>query len=136
MVLPRGRNEARRRVLGLVGRVVPLSRGDDETAKRDGTESGEEVGTPVTAQTKKKKKKKKKEEEEKLTKLSKRGYMYRETNWDIGRAAERAGVKVIRQRVKKEAEAQAQALGQVPEEKSERKRMGRRVKLGGGKKRG
>lgn len=119
MVLPRGRNEARRRVLGLVGRVVPLSRGDDETAKRDGTESGEEVGTPVTAQKKKKNGRK-------------RGYMYRETNWDIGRAAERTGVKAIRWRVKKEEKVEAQAA----ERNGARKPMGRRGKLGRGKKRG
>ena len=65
MTLPRARNEARRRRLGLVGR---LRRGEEEE------EEQRDRAAPV---------------EPKLGK----GYMYRLGNWEIGRAAERAKVK-------------------------------------------
>jgi len=96
MRLPVPRDQPRRRRLGLVGRVREMS---TSTVPPAGTtaETGGAIGlvevqgtrTPRQAD----KKARARVPEEQLMKL-RPGYQYRESNWSIGRAAERAGVKV------------------------------------------
>lgn len=77
--LPRGRNEARRRRLGLV------------TRKRVEAGGMRGIGTLAPPATEGK------GDGENVVKTlppTKKGYMFRETNWEIGRAAEKAKVKV------------------------------------------
>lgn len=75
MTLPRGPGAARRRRLGLESREMTTmaAAGPEEEAEQ---EKGDENGRRVLAQ------------------MSKRNYMYRETNYEIGRAAEKAKVVV------------------------------------------
>jgi ribosomal protein L27 len=82
-VLPLPRNSMRRRRLGM------------EAVKMDTAELEAELEKekePVVEE-KKAKSKERKGEEGRVLQL-KSGYMYRESNWEIGRAAERAGIKV------------------------------------------
>ena len=108
MGLPRGRGAARRRRLGLEVREMSSTVSTSAiTVGADGVGIGEEQGLVAgedkglgdgtgkegaNDQDRKGKKKKKKKEKPDL-KLS-GGYMYREANWQIGRAAEKANVKV------------------------------------------
>lgn len=87
MTLPRARNEARRRRLGLVGRqrqIGDLANGEEDGAdmpvaaaaeRNPNTKIAKKVPAPVALTLKK-------------------GYMYRPGNWEIGRAAERARITV------------------------------------------
>ena len=98
--LPRGRGAARRRRLGLEARDMstdamgagPIGGALAEAmAERDGTEGSNEVEIasqemPTSAGPKMS------DPKQKLA--LKDGYMYRESNWEVGRAAERAKVKV------------------------------------------
>jgi large subunit ribosomal protein L27 len=82
--LPLPRNSPRRRRLGMVATKVELPPVeelvlDDEVLEND----AEEVVVP---------KKERRGEEGRNLKLG-TGYMYRESNWEIGRAADRAGVR-------------------------------------------
>lgn len=98
MTLPRGKHEPRRRRLGLVGRQREMG----TLARKDAGEVVEGVGTPMAATAS--------EGGAKTTVIntvppkptivtwvpptSKKGYMYRPSNWEIGRAAENAKVTV------------------------------------------
>jgi hypothetical protein len=70
MTLPRGPGAARRRRLGMESREMTTMATTGEEVK--GMEEGRR----------------------KMSQMSKRNYMYRETNWEIGRAAERAKIPV------------------------------------------
>ncbi|KAF7960021.1 hypothetical protein EAE96_001621 [Botrytis aclada] len=90
-VLPLPRNTVRRRRLGM--EVVKIEEpqvemGTEEVAVEVSVEGAEKEGK------KKEKKKKERKGEEGRNLQLRPGYMYREANWEIGRAAERAKVKV------------------------------------------
>ena len=93
MALPRGRNGSRWRRLGMVG--VPIEEAEVEEAgaeeAADGPlwKKGEEGVVVAGSQVKGANLLGTKPHLE-----LKKNYMYRESNWSIGRAAERAGVKV------------------------------------------
>ncbi len=70
MTLPRGPGAARRRRLGMESREMTTMATTGEEAKGVG------------------------EGRRDMSQMSKRNYMYRETNWEIGRAAERAKIPV------------------------------------------
>ncbi len=84
-VLPLPRNSMRRRRLGVVPQQIDIS-----TLAPAAVEAAE--ATEESAAPKKKIVERRGEEGRKLT--LRPGYMYRESNWEIGRAAERAQVKV------------------------------------------
>lgn len=87
-VLPLPRNSMRRRRLGMVAQK--MEEPEEISVRADLVED------PIAAATQESVivgKKSKKEEEWKSLKL-RPGYMYRESNWEIGRAAEKANVKV------------------------------------------
>lgn len=87
-VLPRKREAPRRRRLGMVGRERVLDEagveGEEGLVEVDGL-----VEAQVTVRQQSKRTKKKVPELE-----LRPGYQYRESNWSIGRAAERANIKV------------------------------------------
>ncbi|KAH8805860.1 ribosomal L27 protein-domain-containing protein [Xylogone sp. PMI_703] len=84
-VLPLPRNSMRRRKLGMVASKMEITEQPvEEVAVRAGLED---------AATRKVSKKSKKQQEWQKLEL-RPGYMYREANWEIGRAAERAKIKV------------------------------------------
>ncbi|KAJ8071320.1 hypothetical protein OCU04_001655 [Sclerotinia nivalis] len=89
-VLPLPRNTIRRRRLGMeIAKIV-----EPETSPLEVEVSVEgDANTSAGTQKKEKKKKERKGEEGRNLQL-RPGYMYREANWEIGRAAERAKVKV------------------------------------------
>lgn len=98
--LPRGRGAARRRRLGLEARDMSTDAMGAEPiggvfaeamAEREGNEGSNEAkvaNTDMAASTGTK------PPDAKQSLALKDGYMYRESNWQIGRAAERAKVKV------------------------------------------
>ncbi|KAM0795675.1 ribosomal L27 protein-domain-containing protein [Usnea florida] len=88
MKLPVSRNKPRNRRLGLVGRERELL---PEREPRPESEPPPEQ--PTSSRRQRKQKVAETEPEWKNLKLS-AGYQYRQTNWYIGRAAERANVKV------------------------------------------
>lgn len=87
-VLPLPRNSMRRRRLGVVPQQMDISTLAPEPVAE--AEVAEAEGAPAPA--KPKIVERRGEEGRNLT--LRPGYMYRESNWEIGRAAERAGVKV------------------------------------------
>jgi len=87
-VLPRGRGRARRRRLGLVGR----ERVGGVVGEEGAVAEGEEVVEATRPVEQQRKSKKTKPPEPKLE--LRPGYQYRQSNWHIGRAAERANVVV------------------------------------------
>jgi large subunit ribosomal protein L27 len=98
MKLPLPRNAMRRRRLGMDAVPIEIDPSAkalarlhiDEGIDSEGNTTGGEAG--VVKSTLRKIKERRGEEGRNLR--LKQGYMYRETNWEIGRAAERAGVKV------------------------------------------
>lgn len=83
-VLPLPRNSMRRRRLGVVPQQMDISTlAPEPVAEAEAEAEGEVKGKVVERRG---------EEGRNLT--LRPGYMYRESNWEIGRAAERAGVKV------------------------------------------
>ena len=99
MKLPTPRNKPRIRRLGLVGREREI--GTLATATPPRVTSGEgDKGVEVGGMTEqdgtlRQQDKRTRRKVPQLTKMELRpGYQYRESNWHIGRAAERAGVKV------------------------------------------
>lgn len=92
-VLPLPRNAARRRRFGMlaVARDAGTLRAEEETAVA--AVAAVEVGAKVPGGGAKGRKGKGEEVQKPVLKL-RPGYMYREANWEIGRAAERAKVKV------------------------------------------
>jgi large subunit ribosomal protein L27 len=89
MKLPRGRNEARRRRLGMeMSTMAQIPEGE--------TESTEELptATEVSKSTAGSKNSKTASPPNVPPVTLRPGYTYMESNWSIGRAAERAGVKV------------------------------------------
>lgn len=92
-VLPLPRNSVRRRRLGMVVSKMEAPAVEEEAvAAADLEEVEGDAGEGVTAAAPPRKKERKGEEGRVLT--VGKGYMYREANWEIGRAAERAKVKV------------------------------------------
>lgn len=95
MKLPTPTNVPRRRRLGLVGREISTSAPSsiESTVPEDGApaEGVEAQGTYIAPKTKKQKKEVVPPRQDMVTG---HGYVYREANWSIGRAAERAGVQV------------------------------------------
>ena len=96
--LPRGRGAARRRRLGLEVREMSIDAMGAEPiggafaeamAEREGNEGSNDVEVDTSAITTRAK-----TSDSKQKLALKDGYMYRESNWEIGRAAERAKVKV------------------------------------------
>lgn len=87
MLLPLPRNAMRRRRLGMLATKMEL---DTSTIEPETAQEQDEVD--VMAKPVKKVKERRGEEGRVLT--LRPGYMYREANWQIGRAAERAGVTV------------------------------------------
>jgi hypothetical protein len=93
-VLPLPRNSPRRRRLGMVASKMDMPPPVEETEVRaDLVVEGDGSTAVSVKQTPKKKSKERKGEEGRNLQL-RPGYMYREANWEIGRAAERAKVKV------------------------------------------
>ncbi|KAA8573575.1 hypothetical protein MFRU_001g04580 [Monilinia fructicola] len=90
-VLPLPRNTVRRRRLGMEVAQIVEPEAPQVEVEVTGLESGE--ASVVGVKEKKKKKRERKGEEGRNLQL-RPGYMYREANWEIGRAAERAKVKV------------------------------------------
>lgn len=99
MTLPRGRNEARRRRLGLVGRERQMG----TLAREDGGEVVEHTETPIAAAATVERGVKTVVMKAMLPHptaatsvppTSTKGYMYRPSNWEIGRAAEKVKVTV------------------------------------------
>jgi large subunit ribosomal protein L27 len=92
-VLPRSRLRPRRRRLGLVGREREGVVGEEEgegtfTVEEGGNDEARETDVRQLAKSQKAK-------GMEVPKLELRpGYQYRESNWHIGRAAERADIKV------------------------------------------
>ncbi|TGO26668.1 hypothetical protein BPAE_0055g00390 [Botrytis paeoniae] len=86
-VLPLPRNTIRRRRLGMEVAKIEEPEVEQPVAVEVSVEGAEKVG-------KKEKKKKERKGEEGRNLQLRPGYMYREANWEIGRAAERAKVKV------------------------------------------
>ncbi|ESZ98622.1 hypothetical protein SBOR_0992 [Sclerotinia borealis F-4128] len=92
-VLPLPRNTVRRRRLGM--EIVKIVEPEPEPETEVEVEVTGLVSGEVGAEVSKKEKKKKERKGEEGRNLQLRpGYMYREANWEIGRAAERANVKV------------------------------------------
>jgi large subunit ribosomal protein L27 len=89
-VLPLPRNSIRRRRLGMVATKMELPPMEETTVLTDIVLEGE--GSKRSTVRKTKNKERKGEEGRNLQ--LRPGYMYREANWEIGRAAERAKVKV------------------------------------------
>ncbi|RFU35302.1 hypothetical protein B7463_g1063, partial [Scytalidium lignicola] len=88
-VLPLPRNSMRRRKFGMVATKMEVPEPIQEVAVRADLEGT--AADPIIS----KKASKKAKKEEGWRKLELRpGYMYRESNWEIGRAAEKAGIKV------------------------------------------
>lgn len=98
MTLPRGRHEPRRRRLGFVGRQRQMG----TLARKDAEEVVEGVGTPMAATASEGR-----AETMAIVTVpphltvvkwvpptSKKGYMYRPSNWEIGQAAEKANITV------------------------------------------
>jgi large subunit ribosomal protein L27 len=95
-VLPLPRNSVRRRRLGMEVRKIelPVEETLVEGAVAESVEGVQVLeGVQKVAKAEPKRKERRGEEGRNLT-LSPVGYMYREANWQIGRAAERAKVKV------------------------------------------
>lgn len=83
MTLPRARNEARRRRLGLVGRprqIGTLASSSSSEQEEDAPVSNPIIAKSVPASV--------------APPTPKKGYMYRPGNWEIGRAAEKAKITV------------------------------------------
>ena len=105
MTLPVGRDQPRRRRLGLVGRemstnaaatapaAAPIEGGPGEVVKEIGERTFDEEASALRDQPKSQRRKAPQKKEEAQIKLQ-ANYSYREANWEIGRAAEYAGVKV------------------------------------------
>jgi large subunit ribosomal protein L27 len=89
-VLPLPRNSIRRRRLGMVATKMELPPKEETAVLTDLVLEGE--GSKRSTVRKTKNKERKGEEGRNLQ--LRPGYMYREANWEIGRAAERAKVKV------------------------------------------
>lgn len=86
-VLPLPRNSMRRRRLGVVPQQMDISTlapAPTSVAEAEGAVDGEAAKPKIVER--------RGEEGRNLT--LRPGYMYRESNWEIGRAAERAGVRV------------------------------------------
>lgn len=99
-VLPLPRNAMRRRRLGMVATKMEVPTSSEESSEvltqvQIGEVEGEAEGNVevVAAQPVRRARKERKGEEGRNLQL-RPGYMYRESNWEIGRAAERAKVKV------------------------------------------
>jgi large subunit ribosomal protein L27 len=103
-VLPLPRNSMRRRRLGLAATKMDFSTLTEaaespalgvgiEPAQKTEESQTEEVAAAQKAPTRKPKIKERRGEEGRVLTL-RPGYMYRESNWEIGRAAERAKVQV------------------------------------------
>lgn len=97
MTLPRGRNAARRRRLGLVGRDRQMGTlagenrgGDADTSTATTAPPKEGIKTVITKTSVSPNAAIAKS----VPPTSRKGYMYRPSNWEIGRAAEKAKVKV------------------------------------------
>lgn len=88
-VLPLPRNSVRRRRLGMVTSKMELPAVEEEGAAADLELEGDAAEGLAVRQVKKERR-----GEEGRTLTLRPGYMYREANWEIGRAAERAKVKV------------------------------------------
>lgn len=89
-VLPLPRNSPRRRRLGMVATKMELPPAEDITIDSDLTIEGD---GSKGLQVRQKKNGERRGEEGRNLQL-RPGYMYREGNWEIGRAAERAQIKV------------------------------------------
>lgn len=83
----------RRRRLGMVASVMPSEPSITPSLSEEVEAAKSEVVTEVKKRTKREQKKFERGEEGRVLTL-RPGYMYREANWEIGRAAERAKVKV------------------------------------------
>ena len=99
MKLPTPSNVPRRRRLGLVQREMSTSTSPSVPAVMEqemvrGGAGGEGVEAKGTYNALKTKKQKKEVVPPRQDMVTGHGYVYREANWSIGRAAERAGVKV------------------------------------------
>lgn len=92
-VLPTPPNAMRRRRLGMVASVMPSEPSITPSLSEEVEAAKSEVVTEVKKRTKREQKKFERGEEGRVLTL-RPGYMYREANWEIGRAAERAKVKV------------------------------------------
>jgi hypothetical protein len=95
-VLPLPRNSMRRRRLGLAASQMEFSTVETREAVSESAELQTEDGavqSQVSAPAPAKKVRERKGEEGRVLTL-KPGYMYREANWEIGRAAERAKIQV------------------------------------------
>jgi len=89
-VLPLPRNSPRRRRLGMVATKMELPPVEETTIRADLVLEDDGSNGVSVKQTKKNERK----GEEGRNLQLRPGYMYREANWEIGRAAERAKVKV------------------------------------------
>lgn len=94
--LPLPRNAMRRRRLGMIPRKMedsdlPPAPADDLMIETEGGEPS--AAAPIKSVTQVTLKPRKGQKEERVLHL-RPGYMFRESNWEIGRAAERANVKV------------------------------------------
>lgn len=133
MKLPVPRNAPRRRRLGLVGRERELSTVAAPTAPVTETE-GLEVGGLVEAQgTGKQQSKKARGRVPELKHMELRpGYQYRDSNWHIGRAAERAKV-VVREYKRGDRFLAWRKLNARKARNAERRSLGGRKKKGSAK---
>ncbi|PQE22846.1 hypothetical protein CJF30_00008408 [Rutstroemia sp. NJR-2017a BBW] len=95
-VLPLPRNSVRRRKLGMVAAKIEEPEVQEQVEMRSDlvVEGDGATGVEIKQVPKKAKKTKERRGEEGRNLQLKPGYMYREANWEIGRAAERAKVKV------------------------------------------
>lgn len=84
--LPYPRNAPRQRRLGMV--AVPIQQQQQQANMEEEEKSSIVGGFPEVVRLEKN------DKEEKVLRLRRPGYMYREGNWEIGRAAEKAGVRV------------------------------------------
>lgn len=89
-VLPLPRNSPRRRRLGMVATKMEFPPFEEIVANTDVEVDG---NNSITVSVNEKKSNERKGEEGRNLQL-RPGYMYREANWEIGRAAERAKIKV------------------------------------------
>ena len=132
--LPPNRSAPRKRRLGMIAVPRPSLTGDDAAARVANASTGS-VPTPSRRLTKEEKKRKKSGRVPPEELVSGSNYGYRETNWQIGRAPERAGVNVKRiipgdrfaawrkRNLRKERAAEKRALGR-------KKISGRKAKRG------
>jgi len=92
--LPTPRNAMRRRRLGMVATKMQPVLNDLQELLVETKEPSTDVAAPVRKPITQVELKPRKGEKEKRILHLRPGYMYRESNFEIGRAAERAGIKV------------------------------------------